>query len=161
MNPWQPRRTISVQMEQNPLCGGSTRPRHSRIITHVPLKELHLLCTLHSIYISTGMLPILNDHFCKNNEWNFSLRRMVEMLNIFEWAFQFLTSNTGIIDVSFLFTKDIDCSRYNQVHKSWDIKTILIFLALYTSEMDLTWHKQVMLKLFKGIHIKIRWKMWE
>lgn len=89
----------------------------------------------------------------KNNDWNFSSRRMVEMLNTFEWAFQFLTSNTGIIDVSFLITKDIDCSRYNQVHKSWDIKTILIFLALYNSEMDLTGHKQVMLKLqFEGIH---------
>lgn len=66
----------------------------------------------------------------------FRRSRMVEILDLFEWAFQFLTSNIGIIDVGFLISKDIDCSRYNQVHKSWDINTILMFLALYTSEMD-------------------------
>lgn len=49
---------------QNPLCGGSTCPRHLRTTTHVPLEELDLLCTLHSIYNSKGILLILNDHFC-------------------------------------------------------------------------------------------------
>ena len=31
---------------------------------------------------------------------------------------------------------------YSQVHKYWDIDTILIFLALYTTTMDLKWNKQ-------------------
>ena len=31
---------------------------------------------------------------------------------------------------------------YSQVHKFWDIVTILIFLALYTTTMDLKWNKQ-------------------
>ena len=30
---------------------------------------------------------------------------------------------------------------YSQVHNYWDIDTILIFLALYTTTMDLKWHK--------------------
>ena len=31
---------------------------------------------------------------------------------------------------------------YSQVHKYWDIDTILIFLALYTTTMDLKWNEQ-------------------
>ena len=31
---------------------------------------------------------------------------------------------------------------YSQVHKYWDIDIILIFLALYTTTMDLKWNKQ-------------------
>ena len=30
---------------------------------------------------------------------------------------------------------------YSQVHKYWDIDTIPIFLALYTTTMDLKWNK--------------------
>ena len=31
---------------------------------------------------------------------------------------------------------------YSQVHKYWDIDTILIFLALYTTTMDFKWNEQ-------------------
>ncbi len=31
---------------------------------------------------------------------------------------------------------------YSQVHKYWDIDTILTFLALYTTTMDFKWNKQ-------------------
>ncbi len=31
---------------------------------------------------------------------------------------------------------------YSQVHKYWDIDTILTFLALYTTTMDLKWNEQ-------------------
>ena len=31
---------------------------------------------------------------------------------------------------------------YSQVQKYWDIDTILIFLTLYTTTMDLKWNKQ-------------------
>ena len=31
---------------------------------------------------------------------------------------------------------------YSQVHKYWDFDTILIFLALYTTTMDLKWNEQ-------------------
>ena len=31
---------------------------------------------------------------------------------------------------------------YSQVHKYWDIDTILIFLALYTPTMELQWNDQ-------------------
>ena len=31
---------------------------------------------------------------------------------------------------------------YSQAHKYWDIDTILIFLALYTTTMDLKWNEQ-------------------
>ncbi len=31
---------------------------------------------------------------------------------------------------------------YSQVHKYWDIDTILTFLALYTTTMDFKWNEQ-------------------
>ncbi len=31
---------------------------------------------------------------------------------------------------------------YSQVHKYWDIDTILTFLALYTTTMDFKWYEQ-------------------
>ncbi len=31
---------------------------------------------------------------------------------------------------------------YSQVHKYWDIDTILTFLALYTTTMDFKWNDQ-------------------
>ncbi len=34
---------------------------------------------------------------------------------------------------------------YSQVHKYWDIDTILTFLALYTTTMDFKWNEQVVL----------------
>ncbi len=33
-------------------------------------------------------------------------------------------------------------SIYSQVHKYWDIDTILTFLALYTTTMDFKWNEQ-------------------
>lgn len=36
---------------------------------------------------------------------------------------------------------------YSQVHKYWDINTIPIFWALYTTTMDLKWNKQDVLHL--------------
>ncbi len=33
-------------------------------------------------------------------------------------------------------------SKYSQVHKYWDIDTILTFLALYTTTMDFKWNEQ-------------------
>ncbi len=36
------------------------------------------------------------------------------------------------------FSKNI----YSQVHKYWDIDTILTFLALYTTTMDFKWNEQ-------------------
>ncbi len=33
-------------------------------------------------------------------------------------------------------------SLYSQVHKYWDIDTILTFLALYTTTMDFKWNEQ-------------------
>ncbi len=33
-------------------------------------------------------------------------------------------------------------SMYSQVHKYWDIDTILTFLALYTTTMDFKWNEQ-------------------
>ncbi len=32
--------------------------------------------------------------------------------------------------------------KYSQVHKYWDIDTILTFLALYTTTMDFKWNEQ-------------------
>ncbi len=32
--------------------------------------------------------------------------------------------------------------QYSQVHKYWDIDTILTFLALYTTTMDFKWNEQ-------------------
>ncbi len=32
--------------------------------------------------------------------------------------------------------------NYSQVHKYWDIDTILTFLALYTTTMDFKWNEQ-------------------
>ena len=32
--------------------------------------------------------------------------------------------------------------KYSQVHKYWDIDTILILLALFTTTMDLKWNEQ-------------------
>ena len=40
------------------------------------------------------------------------------------------------------FIKIIGNFSYSQVHKYWDIDAILIFLALYTTTMDLKWNKQ-------------------
>ncbi len=34
---------------------------------------------------------------------------------------------------------------YSQVHKYWDIDTILTFLALYTTTMDFKWNEQYVL----------------
>ncbi len=43
-----------------------------------------------------------------------------------------------IIKVNF-----IECQKiYSQVHKYWDIDTILTFLALYTTTMDFKWNEQ-------------------
>ena len=36
---------------------------------------------------------------------------------------------------------------YSQVHKYWDMDTILLFLALYTITMDLKWNKQTIMSL--------------
>ncbi len=33
-------------------------------------------------------------------------------------------------------------NKYSQVHKYWDIDTILTFLALYTTTMDFKWNEQ-------------------
>ncbi len=33
-------------------------------------------------------------------------------------------------------------TSYSQVHKYWDIDTILTFLALYTTTMDFKWNEQ-------------------
>ncbi len=33
-------------------------------------------------------------------------------------------------------------NTYSQVHKYWDIDTILTFLALYTTTMDFKWNEQ-------------------
>ncbi len=33
-------------------------------------------------------------------------------------------------------------SIYSQVHKYWDIDTILTFVALYTTTMDFKWNEQ-------------------
>ncbi len=33
-------------------------------------------------------------------------------------------------------------NEYSQVHKYWDIDTILTFLALYTTTMDFKWNEQ-------------------
>ncbi len=32
--------------------------------------------------------------------------------------------------------------KYSQVHKYWDIDTILTFLSLYTTTMDFKWNEQ-------------------
>ncbi len=36
----------------------------------------------------------------------------------------------------------INFYAYSQVHKYWDIDTILTFLALYTTTMDFKWNEQ-------------------
>ncbi len=41
-------------------------------------------------------------------------------------------------------TNNLDLLKgsYSQVHKYWDIDTILTFLALYTTTMDFKWNEQ-------------------
>ncbi len=40
------------------------------------------------------------------------------------------------------YTPNIYMYIYSQVHKYWDIDTILTFLALYTTTMDFKWNEQ-------------------
>ncbi len=44
--------------------------------------------------------------------------------------------------VSVTVTASFSAHIYSQVHKYWDIDTILTFLALYTTTMDFKWNEQ-------------------
>ncbi len=45
-------------------------------------------------------------------------------------------------EINILYIKYIFVCIYSQVHKYWDIDTILTFLALYTTTMDFKWNEQ-------------------
>ncbi len=58
------------------------------------------------------------------------------------YKFHFLN---GISEINQLFDDILiiwPAPVYSQVHKYWDIDTILTFLALYTTTMDFKWNEQ-------------------
>ncbi len=52
------------------------------------------------------------------------------------------TRSQAILGVYEFLISDKYNQSYSQVHKYWDIDTILTFLALYTTTMDFKWNEQ-------------------
>ncbi len=61
-------------------------------------------------------------------------------LNIYIFKYALWTEDLDSI-FSFCLKVENTCI-YSQVHKYWDIDTILTFLALYTTTMDFKWNEQ-------------------
>ncbi len=94
----------------------------------VALDSLHLLsCTKHSISVLRSSKPVI---LC------------IEALT---WLALQKSSNTSksvfYIANNISFHEKETYFMYSQVHKYWDIDTILTFLALYTTTMDFKWNE--------------------